>query len=221
MKVILIGGGKLVYFLVRQFASKGYHLTIINQDAVEAKALSRQLKATVILGDGSDPGMLKEAGAYQTDIVLSLTPHDQDNLVACQIAQKRYGVPRTIALVNDPDYQEVFQQLGVTVAFSATQILASLIEQRAGFEDIETLIPAAEGRVSVTEITLHEASPAVGQTLQALELPTGALVGCIVRDGQVIVPRGWSRLQAADRLILICQPEDYGQFLSQLTGAAG
>ena len=117
MKVILIGGGKLVYFLVRQFASKGYHLTIINQDAVEAKALARQLKATVILGDGSDPGMLKEAGAYQADIVLSLTPHDQDNLVACQIAQKRYGVPRTIALVNDPDYQEVFQQLGVTVAF--------------------------------------------------------------------------------------------------------
>lgn len=78
MKVILIGQGKLVYFLAKQFISKGYYLTIINQDIAEATALSRQLRATVMVGDGSNPLVLKEAGAHRADVLLSLIlcPHN-------------------------------------------------------------------------------------------------------------------------------------------------
>ncbi|MDJ0737747.1 MAG: TrkA family potassium uptake protein [Nostocaceae cyanobacterium] len=218
MKVILIGGGKLAYFLAKDFLNKGYQLTIINQDPTEARNLSRQLKATVILGDGTNLQKLQEAGAYQANIVLSVTHHDQDNLVACQIAQKCFGVARTIALVNDPDYQEVFLKLGVTVAFSATQILATLIEQQADFDEIKSLIPIAEGQLNITELILPEDSPAVGQRLADLALPEASLIASIIRQGKVIVPRGWSHLQAADRLILISQPQDYEQVLKILTG---
>ena len=120
MRVILIGGGKLVYFLAKQFTSKGYHLTIINADEQEAIALSRNLQATVINGEGSNPHILSQAGAYRADITLSLTGNDEDNLIACQIAQKEYGVPRTLALINDPENRPIFEKLGVNVAFSAT-----------------------------------------------------------------------------------------------------
>ncbi len=218
MRVILIGGGKLVYFLAKDFLSKGHQLTIINHDPTEARNLSRHLKATVILGDGTNPQKLQEAGAYGANIILSVTHHDQDNLVACQIAKKRFGVSRTIALVNDPDYQEVFLKLGVTVAFSATQILATLIEQQADFDEIKSLIPIAQGQLSVTELTLPVDSPAVGQRLANLTLPEGSLVACILRQGEVIVPRGWSHLQAADRLIVISQPQNYEQVFQILTG---
>ena len=218
MKVIIIGQGKLIYFLAKQFISKGYYLTIINQDIAEATALSRQLKATVMVGDGSNPLVLKEAGAYRADVLLSLTSQDEDNLVACQIAKKRYGVPRTIALVNDPEHQQVFEQLGITVAFSPIELLANLIEQQTDFEELKNLIPVAEGKVTVAEIAINHDSPAVGKTLQELELPPGTLIGCILREGEVIVPSGWTSLQVADRLILIAQPEHYGQFLRILTG---
>ena len=218
MKVIIIGQGKLIYFLAKQFISKGYYLTIINQDIAEATALSRQLKATVMVGDGSNPLVLKEAGAYRADVLLSLTSQDEDNLVACQIAKKRYGVTRTIALVNDPEHQQVFEQLGITVAFSPIELLANLIEQQTDFEELKNLIPVAEGKVSVAEIALNHDSPAVGKTLQELELRPGTLIGCILREGEVIVPSGWTSLQVADRLILISQPEHYGQFLRILTG---
>jgi trk system potassium uptake protein TrkA len=173
MKVIIIGQGKLVYFLAKQFISKGYYLTIINQDMAEATVLSRQLKATVMVGDGSNPLILKEAGAYQTDVLLSLMSQDPDNLVACQIAQKHYGVPRTIALVNDPEHQQVFEQLGITVAFSPIELLANLIEQQTDFEELKNLIPVAEGKVTIAEIALDHDSPAVGKTLQELELSPG------------------------------------------------
>ncbi|RME44411.1 MAG: TrkA family potassium uptake protein [Caldilineae bacterium] len=220
MRVIIIGGGKMVYFLARQFAGKGYHVTLINRNPAEAKALSRQLKATVVLGDGSTPATLDEAGARRAEVVMSLTPHDQDNLVACQLAQQMFGVPKTIALVNDPENETVFRQLGVTLAFSATHIIAKLIEEQAQFEAITNLIPVAEGRIHITEVSLTDGSPAVDHTLQSLRLPKGALIASILRGEETIVPGGSTRLQSGDRLIVISQPENYGQALRALAGEA-
>lgn len=220
MRVILIGGGQLTYFLAKKFANAGYHLTVINHDESEARSIARQVKATVILGDGSSPAILEEAGAYEADVLLALTPKDQDNLVACQIAQIRYQVSRTIALVNDPNYQTVFRQLGITIAFSSTQILANLIDQQAEFFDLKSLFPVAAGKVNVTELVLDENSPAIGQMIQELSLPSGSLIGCIIRHENMIVPQGNSRLQAADRLILISQPDQSEKMLVALIGPA-
>lgn len=95
------------------------------------------------------------------------------------------------------------------MAFSATQVIANLLEQKLGFEEITTLLPAAGGRVSITEVVLRPGAPAVDHTLQELDLPDSSLVACIVHDGQVIVPRGNSLLYVADRLILITLPLSY------------
>ncbi len=218
MRVILIGDGKLAYFLSKKFVTQKHRVTIINAHPSEAEEFSHQIKATVIVGDGTHPTILQEAEAEKADLVLALTAHDEDNLVACQIAQHYYGVPRTIALVNDPAHQQFFEQMGITVAFSATQILANLIEKRADFEDIANFFAVDGGQIGITEIILDEDSPAVGKTLQNLNLPTGALIGCIIRQDKAFVPRGWSHLQVGDRLILISQPEHYQQFLEVLTG---
>lgn len=206
MKIILVGGGKLVYFLTKEFTRRGVtSTTVINLHADQAHALARETSATVIVGDGSDPLALQAAGAYQADVLVALTAKDNVNLVACQIAQHQYGVPRTIALVNDPDYREAFEQLGVQVTFSATQILAHLIEERIGFEAIQSLIPIAGGKVQMTEVMLTENSPALEKTLQILGLPEGVLVGCIIRQETVIVPRGNTELHQGDRLVLLTQ----------------
>ena len=79
-----------------------------------------------------------------------MTPNDEDNLVICEIATRWFHVPRTLALVNDPDNEEVFKELSDTTAFSTTHILANLIEQRAGFEEITNLLPVGEGKINVT-----------------------------------------------------------------------
>ena len=218
MRIILIGDDKLAYFLSKKFVEEKHQVMIINAYPAEAEEFSHQIKATVIFGDGTNPTILKEAEAEQADLVLALTSHDEDNLVACQIAQQHYGVPRTIALVNDPAHQQFFEQMGIAVAFSATQILANLIEKRADFEDISNFFAVDDGQISVTEIILDEDSPAVERTLKNLDLPAGALIGCIIRQDKAFVPRGWSHLQVGDRLILISQPEHYEQFLEVLTG---
>jgi trk system potassium uptake protein TrkA len=220
-RLIVVGGGETietVYFLAKHFADQGYHVTVVNPHPAEAQMLSRRLEATVILGDGSDPAVLEAAGARRAGVLLSLAPYDPDNLVACQIAQKLYGVPRTLALVNDPDNEQIFRRLGIAQVFSATKVIGTLLQDQTAFEEITQLIPAAEGRVQVTEVVLNDGSPAAGQVLGELALPDDSLVAGIVRRGQVLVPGGESRLQVGDRLILITRPDNHQQVLHLLAG---
>jgi trk system potassium uptake protein TrkA len=221
MRVLLIGGGETIetiYFLAKLFVRRGYQVTIVDPHPAEAQMLSRRVKATVILGDGSDPAVLEEAGARRADVLLSLTPSDPDNLVACQIAQKLYSVPRTMALVNDPDNEEVFRRLGISEVFSETRVIGSLIEGQTVFDEIIHLFPAAEGALYVTEVALDEDAPAAGKPLIDLGLPGDSLVAAVIRDGEVVVPRRETLLQVADRLLLIALPENQEEILRILTG---
>ncbi len=217
MKILVVGGGNTLYFLGRSFASKGWEVVIVNRDPAECVRLARQLPAVVVCGDGSAPSVLEDAGARSADVVLAITPHDQDNLVICQLAALQFGVPRTVALANDPDNVDVFEKLGVT-AFSTTQVVGSLIEQRASLEAITNLLPVGEGRVNVTEILLDAASPVAGKQLKDIALPENALVAVLLRDKLPIVPRGATALQAGDRVVLITLPENHGPVVKYFTG---
>lgn len=212
MKIIIAGSGKALYFLCRNLIGKGYDVTIIDQDRNECVQLARELKATIINGDASDSGILKEAGAMGADVVLAVTPQDQDNLIICQLAAVQYGTPRVIAMANDPENTEVFRKMGVP-AFSTTHIISSLIEQQATLEQIMNLYPIAEGSVNVTEILLEGDSPITGKLLKEIDLPDNALVAVVIRDNRAIVPRGSNQLLAGDRIILITLPENHGKVL--------
>jgi trk system potassium uptake protein TrkA len=217
MKVLIVGGGKPLYFLSRNLTAKGYDVVIINRSREECVHLARRLSATVVCGDGSDTRILQDAGAMGADALLAITPNDQDNLIICQLAAIQFGVPRTVALANDPDNAEVFEKLGVS-AFSTTHIIGSLMEQRASLEQITNLLPVGEGRVNVTEIILDADAPVAGKLLKDIDLPKNALVAVVIREGEPIIPGGANRLLAGDRVVLITLPESHGPVLKAFTG---
>lgn len=219
MNILIIGGGKIVYFLAKAFFAKGYDVTIINPKKEECSLLARQLQATVVLGNATAPHILKEAAASSMDAVLALTPKDEDNLIICQLAKLNFGVKKTLALVNDPDNEKVFQQLGVMTAFSTTRMISNLIEQRAVLEEIVALFSVDEGKVNITEIALTPNSPIIGKTLMEASLPTDCLIACVLRDDEAIIPRGGTTLCVGDRLVVITLPQTHGTVLKLLTGS--
>jgi trk system potassium uptake protein TrkA len=217
MKVIIVGGGKTLYFLCRNFVAKGYEVILVDRDREECVALARQLSAAVVCGDGSDPKILKEAGAMGADAVLAITAKDQDNLVICQLAKLQFGVSRVIALANDPGNVDIFRKLDVS-AFSTIHIVSNLIEQHASFEQITSSLPVGEGKVNVTELLLETGSPVVGRFLKDITLPDNALVAVIIRNNKAMVPRGGNQLLAGDRLVLITLPDNHGHVLRMIIG---
>lgn len=218
MHMILMGHGKLIYFLARQLTSQGHTLTLICRDAEEAKTLSRQFKAVVLWGDGSDPHLLQEAEAYRAKSFLALTDQDEDNLVACQVAKQQFDVHHTLALVGDPDNQSLFQTLGVSIAVSATEIIANLIQQQTRFDDIQSMTPIAEGQLNVMEVTLDEKSPVVDKTLADLPLTHPAQLIGVMRQTTMLSLEPTTRLNLGDRIILVSSVEDCGTCLRALTG---
>ncbi len=217
MKVLIIGEGKVLYFLTRTFLAKGHTVGLVSNDREECARLARQLKAEIFYGDGSDPALLEDAGIHGTDVVIAVMPQDQDNLAVALLAKKEFEVPRVLAMVNDPENEEGFRALGLNV-FSTIRTLASLVEQQAELEEITNLIPVGAGRVNVTEVLLPVESPVAGKALQETGLPPDCLVAVILREGAPLVPRGATRLEAGDRLVLITLPENHGPVLRALTG---
>jgi trk system potassium uptake protein TrkA len=218
MKILIVGGGKPLYFVCRSLLAKGHEVVVINRDRNECDRLAQQVNAGVVYGDASDPRVLEDAGVRAAGAVLAITPNDQDNLVICQLAGRAYGVPRTVALANDPDNVEVFRRLDIGAACT-TELIGNLVEQRVLTADVQNLIPVAEGRVNLTEVTLHEDSPAVGLTMREVALPEGALIAVLIRDDDVLVPRGDTRLAAGDRAVVISLPDNHAEVLRRIMGA--
>lgn len=217
MKVVIVGGGMTLYYLCRRFAERGYDVVVVNRDHEECVRLARQLRATVVHGDGSDPRILEDAGTMGADVVLAITPNDADNLVICQLAGLRFGVPRVLALANDPDNAEVFDRLGVT-GFSTTDIVGNLIEQRAAVEQITNLLPVGEGRVNVTEVVLEAGTSVEGKPLRELGLLPDGLVAVVLRGEEALIPHGDTVLRTGDRVVLVTLPRHHGRVLRTFTG---
>jgi trk system potassium uptake protein TrkA len=218
MKVIIIGGSKVVYFLAKTFLAKGYHVTIINSNGDDCEWFAKRLKATVICGNGYEEKFQEEAGTGEADCLIAMTATDEDNLIACQIADRKFGVPKILAFVNNPENVEIFKKLGVKIALSTVEIVSKIIEEKIEFEEITNLIPLAEGKINVTEVELTNKSPVLGKPLKDIDFPKGALLACVIRKDMPIIPRGFTVLEESDRLVLITMPDEYEEALRLLTG---
>ncbi|MBO0688320.1 MAG: TrkA family potassium uptake protein [Candidatus Dormibacteraeota bacterium] len=128
MYVIVIGGGKVGYYLCRDLVERGDEVTLIEKDGTRAEYLEGQLGSIVVRGDGDEMALLATTGLERADAVLAVTGDDEDNLVALQLAKKHFNVPLTIARVNNPANVAIFQALGVDQAVSATEVLLGALE---------------------------------------------------------------------------------------------
>lgn len=216
--ILIVGDGAHLKFVIRGLISRGHEVSVIVRDPKESENLGAELKALVILGNGTLPDTLKEAGILHADRVFALTSRDEDNFLVCSLARHRFGIRSTFALVHDPENESVFRELGIVGTFSITEAVSDLIEQRSSSDSIRNLQPLADGRFGLTEAELGPASPATGKELRELALPEGALLVSVVRDEEAIVPRGSTRLEEGDRVGFIYLAEAYAQTLLAIVG---
>jgi len=128
--LIVIGGGKVGYYLSRDLIERGEEVTLVEKDGARAEWLESQLGSIVMRGDGDELGFLATTGIDRADAVMAVTGDDEDNLVALQLAKKHFNVPLTIARVNNPANVEIFKALGVDEAVSATEVLLTALEPK-------------------------------------------------------------------------------------------
>ena len=216
--VVIMGGGKVGYFLGRTLLEEGHEIAVVESDPEIYGMVSRQLDCPVILGDGTSFPVLEKAGAKRCNVFVGVTNHDQDNLVGCEVAKLEFGVPKTIARVKNPKNEAIMQQLGVDVTVSSTAIISSLIESELPVHKIRTLLSLRAGQLEIMEYVLDGKSPVVGRPLKELTMPPQCNIVTILRDGDAVVPRGDTAFQKGDTVLALADLADEPQLRKLLLG---
>src|SRR6187401_1686599 len=151
MYVIVVGGGKVGYYLTKELLAAGHELVLLEKDGRRARQIADELGSIVLNKDGCEGKHLAEAGANRATIVAAVTGDDEDNLVVCQMAKHHFDVPRTIARVNNPKNEQLFRHLGVDEQVSPTRMILGSIEQDIPVHELLHLARLEGGELELVE----------------------------------------------------------------------
>jgi trk system potassium uptake protein TrkA len=211
MFVIVVGGGKVGYYLTKELLEAGHELVIIEKDAHRARQIADEVGSIVLNRDGCEGRHLAEAGANRASIVAAVTGDDEDNLVVCQMAKHHFDVPRTIARVNNPKNEALFRHLGVDEIISPTRMALAAIEQDIPVHELLHLAQlrsadAAE-ELQLVEAQIAPDSPAVGRRPSDINLPEGCSLFVLLRANLVVPLRAETVFRAGDKVLAISRTE--------------
>jgi trk system potassium uptake protein len=220
VNVIVVGGGKVGFYLIRTLLEHKHKVSVIEKDPQRCEVLAGAYPVLVINGDGTNPGDLADAGADYCDVLAAVTGKDEENLLVCQIAKRKFDVKRCIARVNNPKNQDVFRELGINTAVSSTAIIAGLIEREMALGHMRTLLTFHHGDLSILELDLLPTSPAAGRTVVELapSLPPESILVAVMRRNRVIFPRGNTVLEAGDTVMALVHSEAVATVSKTLVG---
>ena len=201
--VLIIGGGNLGLKLAQQLEKGRYHVKLVDRSPEQGLKLSEVLNKTIVLaGDGTDQEFLTEENAGTMDAVLALTGDEETNILSCLLA-KRMGARKTVARINKFAYMPLVQAIGLDhfVSPRLSAINSILHHIRRG-KVLSTVSIKGEEAEAIEAVAL-EHSEIVGKPVKDLEFPRGAIILCILRGEEVLIPSGDFVIAPRDHIIIL------------------
>ncbi|MFC1950659.1 potassium channel family protein [Chloroflexota bacterium] len=208
MYIIVIGGGRLGYYLAKTLLDEGHELLIIEKNATICENIVGEMGSICIRGDGCEASILANVGTSRSDMLIAVTGDDEDNLVACQVAKHKFNVPQTIARIRNPKNEAIFKKLGIDVTINSTNIILEHIKGEVPTYPLTHLLTIRDKGLEVIEVKIPPNSNTIGKSLKDLSLPPESTLSLIIRkEHKPIIPKANTILQAEDQIIAVTTPE--------------
>lgn len=209
-QTMIIGGGRIGYYLGRELLSAGMDVKVIEADYDRCETLSELLpEATILHGDGTNQRLLLEEGLEHMDAVVSLTGIDEENIIISLYAG-RTTKAKVITKVNRDSYENIVRSLELGSVFYPRKICADNVvryvramQDSNAYASMETLCKIASGKVEAMEFRVTKEASYCGKPLQELNLRDNLLIGCISRGSKIITPRGSDTIEVGDSVIVV------------------
>ncbi len=213
--VMIIGGGKIGYYLARQMLDVGVDVKIVEKEEARCLELSDALpRATIICGDGTDQDTLTEEGLASSDACVVLTGIDEENIIVSLYAQS-LGIAKVITKIDRISFTDMVESVGIDSFVSPKTITANRIiryvraMQASGEHSVRTLYKIVNNQAEALEFLIPQDSAHLNIPLKRLATRKGILFASITRRGRVIIPGGDDHLEAGDNVIVIAAAEDF------------
>jgi trk system potassium uptake protein TrkA len=219
MYIVVVGGGRLGYNLLKALLNEGHEVLLLEKDARICKTITDEMGSVCYRGDGCEAATLAEVGTGRADMLVAVTGDDEDNLVACQVAKHKHNVPRTIARIRNPQNAELFKILGVDVTVSTTDLILEAIEREVPTHPLTQLMSIDEKGLVIVDVKISPESTTVGKTVKELSLPQESKLALIIPgEGSAHVPAANTVLHAGDQIIAVTSPESKDELKAALRG---
>lgn len=220
-KVMIMGGGKIAYYLAKKLSDFGIGVKIIEVNRERCKYLSENLDNVLILhGDGTDLGLLEEENIDSMDAFVALSGYDEENLLMSLMA-RQYGVKEVIAKVSRPNYIAIIEKLGINVAINPVDIIASNILRFVQGRKLVAVSHLLQGQAEVIELIAHAKMGILNKPIAELDFPEGIIIGSVIRDGNVIIPKGDTTILPNDRVVIFCKLSEVPQLEKHIKPKGG
>ncbi len=219
MYIIIIGGGRVGYYLTKTLLDEGHEVLIIEKNATYCETINNELGTVCIQGDGCETATLAEVGTERADMLIAVTGEDQDNLVACQLAKHKFNVPRTMARIRNPQNEALFRKLGIDVTVSSTNVILEYIEEDVPTHPLTHLLSIEDSGEEVVEIRIPPEAKTIGQSLRHIDMPAGSKLALVISTGRKNrIPTKNTIIKEGDRLIAITTQAEEEALRVALTG---
>ena len=219
MYIIVVGGSRVGSTLSQSLLELGHEVLVIERSSATCAELHENLGSVVMQGDGCEVAVLAEAGAERADVFIAVTDGDEDNLVACQVAQHRFQVPHLIARVNNPRNEQIFKLLGITRTVNAVDSLTNAVLQQIPSLALSRLLLFQHNNMALLGIRIPQSAQTIGKRISDVRLPEGSAVALIVqRQGGPQLPSSEASIQPDDEIIVLAKSEDEAALVQTLTG---
>ena len=208
MRVVITGAGSVGRSIARELLHNGHQVLIIDKDADDVQA-SRVPDAAWLLADACEIAVLEEAKVHECDVVVAATGDDKANLVVSLLSKTEFGVPRTVARVNDPRNEWMFDESwGVDVAVSTPRLMTALVEEAVSVGDLVRIFKFQQAKASMVELTMPGEGPFIGKRIADIQWPDDTVLVGIIRDDRPIAPSRDDAVEAHDELLFITTPDN-------------
>ncbi|MDL2325291.1 TrkA family potassium uptake protein [Ruminococcaceae bacterium OttesenSCG-928-A16] len=203
MRICIIGGGKVGFYLAKTLLEHNHEPIVIEQDAATCTKVANELDVAVIHGNGASVGTLEAADCANCQAMVCVSGKDEVNLVAAQLGKKVFNIKKTIARVNNPKNTEVLKALGIDIVLSSTINIARLIEHQVETTALRNLLSMGNGTASLVEILVPEHFRYNGKTLRDIPTPKECVVVSIMQNGEFSIPTADSVIYSGDQIMAI------------------
>ena len=203
MKALVIGGGKVGYFLVKTLLEHHTKVTLIEKDRDRAELISKELNIEVLCGDGSDITILQDADIQHCEIIAAVTGNDEENLVICQIVKVSFGKTKTIARINNPKNIRMFKQLGVDRTVCSTEVIANLINNEMTSDTVKIIQTFEKDNMVLAEVCIYNQHVWANKRIKDIKLPHSLVLISVIRQNDVIYAKGDTLILKDDIVMVV------------------